>query len=1399
VPANCLTILAVDDHEDNLTVLKAVVAGAFPGASVFTALNSAKGIELAVAADPDVILLDIAMPGMDGFEVCRRLKSDERLKHIPVIFLTALQTGRESRVKALAAGAEAFLSIPFDEVELTAQIRAMAKLKAAHLFELREKDRLAAVLGDRTRDLERELAERRRAEEALRQAHAELKAINDSVPVALLLVDKDRRVLKLNHAALQFTGSSDEEKLGLDAGEAIHCLHALDDPQGCGFGPSCGSCQIRRAVLDTFAEKRGRDNVEAVLPFGAGGKSDERCLLIATAYLESGGARSVLISAQDITDRKRVEEALQASEQRFRSLFEHMLEGFAYCKMLYDEQNRPVDFVYLEVNRAFGELTGLHDVTGKRVSEVVPGIRESNPEVIEKYSSVASGGGPAAFEIDFKPIARWLSVSAYGAGDGCFIAVFTDITERKSDDINREAMLSLLRLLNTSTDARELMRAFTCLLQEWSGCEAVGIRLKDGDDYPYYETRGFPAEFVRAENYLCARDMNGQLLRDNEGNPVLDCMCGNVLCERFNPDLPFFTQLGTFWTNSTTELLASTTEADRQARTRNRCHGEGYESVALIPLRCSGRTLGLLQCNDRHSGRFTPEKVAWLERAASNLAIALDQRATQAALQSREEQYRLISECTADVIWLLDVASGRFKYVSPSVLRLLGYSPQEFLSKHLRDFLAPEDYQFVSGRIAQALAKVQSGDDSERTQTHQMDQIRKDGSKVRTEVASTLLLEQRGAAEVLGVTRDLTERTQAQDALLEREAQLLEAQRIARLGSYALEIQQNIWTSSTVMDEIFGIDEKFVRSAEGWLSLVHPEWREEMTRYFQDQVLGRHIRFDREYKIVRNNDGQERWVHGRGELEFDEQDRPIRMFGTILDITERKLAEEGKARLEAQFQQAQKMESVGRLAGGVAHDFNNLLTVINGYSNLLLGRLHAADPVRDSLEEIHKAGERAAALTQQLLAFSRKQVLQPRALDLGAVVASMRPMLSRLVGEDVEVCIELHPDATTIRADPHQLEQVLMNLAVNSRDAMPHGGKLSIETSVVEWAEGDAQARPGAHAGAYVMLCVSDSGIGMDEETRSHIFEPFFTTKEIGKGTGLGLSMIQGIVAQSGGFIEVQSELGCGATFTIFLPKVEEAPAAAEDAGPAAEIRGTETVLVVEDQTEVREFAAAALAEYGYRVIVAQNSGEAFTLCERGSAGIDLVLTDVVMPETSGKELAGRLRQRWPEIKVLFMSGYTDEVISHRGVPEEGFQFIQKPFSPKQLAQKVRSVLGPRARRIVVADDEVAVRRFLRMVLEQGGYEVFEAADGKQALKLAIANNADLVVTDLVMPEQEGLETIRAIRRRIPGVGIIAVSGAFGGTFLAAARMLGADAVLEKPVSAEALLDKVTEVIAVKR
>ncbi|MCI0486919.1 MAG: response regulator [Blastocatellia bacterium] len=380
--------------------------------------------------------------------------------------------------------------------------------------------------------------------------------------------------------------------------------------------------------------------------------------------------------------------------------------------------------------------------------------------------------------------------------------------------------------------------------------------------------------------------------------------------------------------------------------------------------------------------------------------------------------------------------------------------------------------------------------------------------------------------------------------------------------------------------------------------------------------------------------------------------------------------------VEEQLRQSQKMEAVGRLAGGVAHDFNNLLTAILGYSEILIASLDERDPLCKHVEEIKKASDRAASLTRQLLAFSRKQVLQPKVINLNLVVADMEKMLGRLIGEDINLVTYPDPNLGRIKADPGQIEQVIMNLAVNARDAMSGGGRISIETANITLDAPHTDGHINLQSGPYVMLAVTDTGCGMDRETQSLIFEPFFTTKEKGKGTGLGLSTVYGIVHQSGGDIVVESEPGRGATFKIFLPRVADAGEIIEQAEALAEVYPvSETILLVEDEEIVRNLLHDILRMKGYHVLEAANGIEALELCRRTSRTIDLMITDVVMPQMGGRELAERLAELRPETRVLYVSGYTEDEMVHHGVSQEKMNFLQKPFSPDALIQKVRHIL----------------------------------------------------------------------------------------------------------------------------
>ena len=496
-----------------------------------------------------------------------------------------------------------------------------------------------------------------------------------------------------------------------------------------------------------------------------------------------------------------------------------------------------------------------------------------------------------------------------------------------------------------------------------------------------------------------------------------------------------------------------------------------------------------------------------------------------------------------------------------------------------------------------------------------------------------------------------------------------------RFRQLAESIQQVFWMTdprgallyvSPAFETIFGRScESLVANPGVWMDAVHPDDRERVEQ--AAYARSRRDEYDEVYRIVRP-DGAVRWIRDRAFHMYDEAGELYRLVGTAADITEQR-------HLEEQLQQAQKMEIVGRLAGGVAHDFNNLLTVINGMADLVLAGLAEDDPARRDLTQIRLAGDRAAALTGRLLAVSRRQILKPEVIDLSAIVTGLRDMIQRLIGEDITLVLELAPDLASIRADPGQIEQVLLNLVVNALDAMPDGGVLTIETRTVQVDQVYAAEHPGTRTGPHAMLGVRDTGIGMDESIRRRIFEPFFTTKAYGKGTGLGLSMVYGIVKQSGGSIWFQSEPGHGSRFTIYLPYVTGSPASRAVQPPAATARGHETVLVVEDELPLRELAARVLVAAGYTVLQAGNGADALALLAGHAEPVHLVFTDVVMPGMNGRELAARQAQLRPAIRVLYTSGYTEDAILRHGVLDDPGRFLSKPYTPSVLRRRIRDAL----------------------------------------------------------------------------------------------------------------------------
>jgi len=451
--------------------------------------------------------------------------------------------------------------------------------------------------------------------------------------------------------------------------------------------------------------------------------------------------------------------------------------------------------------------------------------------------------------------------------------------------------------------------------------------------------------------------------------------------------------------------------------------------------------------------------------------------------------------------------------------------------------------------------------------------------------------------------------------------------------------------------------------------LIHPEDTDKVRDRYRRRLKGESLPTTYSFRII-NRAGEELWTQ-LNTVVITWGGRPATL-NFLRDITPQR-------KLEAQLQQSQKMEAIGILAGGVAHDFNNILTTIIGNASLALMNVSKDDTLREEIEEIKIAGERAASLTRQLLAFSRKQIIHPKILDLNELLTDIEKMLGRLIGEDIELLTIPGPALWQVEADPGQMEQVIMNLAINARDAMPKGGKLTVETANVDLdrnyfrKHGIEKEQPGT----YVMLAVSDTGIGMDKETQEHIFEPFFTTKEIGKGTGLGLSTVYGIVKQNNGFIWVYSEPGQGSTFKIYLPKAKgDVEEEEKERTSVSELGGSETVLIVEDDDSLRKLAQRTLQQHGYRVLEAENGEDALRISKEHEGPIDLLITDVVMPKMGGKEVAERLQPLYPQMKVIYMSGYTDDAIVQHGVLGPGLNFLEKPFTPEGLARKVREILN---------------------------------------------------------------------------------------------------------------------------
>ncbi|MBM2840572.1 MAG: sensor histidine kinase response regulator, partial [Bacteroidetes bacterium] len=649
---------------------------------------------------------------------------------------------------------------------------------------------------------------------------------------------------------------------------------------------------------------------------------------------------------------------------------------------------------------------------------------------------------------------------------------------------------------------------------------------------------------------------------------------------------------------------------------------------------------------------------------ASNILRDIDERKrAEQALKESEMKFRGLIEQAADGVFMAD-PNGKLLLVNPKACEMLGYGEEELLRLHISDTYPP-------GEIDQAASRMQDVK-SRGTVQFERNMRRKDGTIFQVEVSLQFLED----GTFQGIVRDITERKRAEDALKESERLLRESQVMAGLGSYALDITAGTWKSSVVLDDIFGIDAHFIRSIEGWASLIHPEHCESMVDYLTNEVIGKSIRFDKQYSIVRHSDGQERWVHGLGELEFDAQHRPIKMIGTIQDITERRRAEEETKNLELQFFQAQKMESVGTLASGIAHDFNNILGIILGHATLL--ERISDDPAKflKSRESIVTAVHRGASLVQQILTFARKTDVTFEPVNVNDTVTELVKMLQETFPKTITFSLQLAPTVPFINGDRTQLHQTLLNLCVNARDAMPDGGSLAIGTHRASGTRLRMRF-PDACDSEFICVSVSDTGTGMDEATRQRLFEPFFTTKPTGKGTGLGLAVVHGIMKSHHGHIDVESEVGKGTTFRLYFPvprtnhAAVETQQAMEDDVPG----GSETVLLIEDEEALRELARGVLEARGYRVLLAADGEEAVQLYTEHRNEIAVVISDMGLPRMDGAGVFQRIKDINPAVKFILVSGYLEPEIKADLLKAGAKGFVQKPYTPLGILKQMRDVV----------------------------------------------------------------------------------------------------------------------------
>jgi PAS domain S-box-containing protein len=697
---------------------------------------------------------------------------------------------------------------------------------------------------------------------------------------------------------------------------------------------------------------------------------------------------------------------------------------------------------------------------------------------------------------------------------------------------------------------------------------------------------------------------------------------------------------------------------------------EGHVDIireTVVPIIRENKVVAIVGIGNKPT-EYTEKDAESLNFLSDMLWELIVRKRTEDALAQSEHRLRILIDAIPDLVWLKD-QNGTYllcnqmfeRFIGVREVELIGKTDYDYVDKDLADFFREHDRNaMTAGRPVMNEESLTFADGSR--------------NGVFETLKTPLYDVNDSLIGVLGISRDISDRKGVEKSLLDNEQRYVSAQRMGRVGNWEYDVKAQTFWGSDEAKRMFGFGTQSTEFTVDYVESCIPE-RERVHQALED-LIDHDKPYDLTFEIRPVDGSPPRTIRSIAQLTRDVSGSPLRIMGVIQDITEQSAAESERIRLEHQLHQSQKLESIGRLAGGVAHDYNNMLSVITGFTKLAIDKTDSESPIREDLKEVLDAARRSTNITRQLLAFARRQTIAPVAVDLNETVERALKLLRRLIGEDIDLSWQPGSGLMTVFMDPSQLDQLLANLCVNARDAIGGVGKITIETGRVCFDTEYCDIHPGYISGNFIMLGVSDDGCGMDTKTKDSIFEPFFTTKGMGDGTGLGLSTVFGIIKQNNGFINVYSEPGKGSTFKIYLPP-HEPDNAVVTVRETVEIpigQG-ETILIVEDEPSILKLGRKVIEQAGYLSLGASTPGEALALAEEYDGKIHLLITDVVMPEMNGRELAERLQAIHPALKVLFMSGYTANVIAHRGVLDKGVNFIQKPFSKKDLVVKVRDVL----------------------------------------------------------------------------------------------------------------------------